>query len=220
LVNQGGHAPSAIIWPTMLDHLVYAAPDLDQAIDGIERHLGVRPAPGGKHAGGLTHNALLSLGAGSYLELIAPVRRGALTAGLPFGLETVTEPRLVAWAVSVDDIEGRVEAAKTKGYDPGAIIASGRELPDGSSLKWRLAINPQPAGNGLVPFLIQWLSEPHPSTTAPAGCQFVALRAEHPDPANIQAVLAALEVEMEVVRGPASRLTATFDTPNGRVELS
>jgi glyoxalase-like protein len=204
----------------MLDHLVYAAPDLDQAIDSIERRLGVRPAPGGKHTGGLTHNALLSLGAGSYLELIAPVRDSALSAGLPFGLETVTEPRLITWAVSVDDIEGRVEAAKKKGYDPGAVVSGGRDLPDGSSLNWRLAVRPQPAGDGLVPFLIQWLSDPHPSTTAPAGCQFVALRAEHPDPAGIQAVLDALAVEMEAVSGPVPRLIATLDTPNGRVELS
>ena len=206
--------------PTMLDHLVYAAPDLDQAIDDIARRLGVRPAAGGKHAGGLTHNALLSLGAGSYLEVIAPVPDSAPTAGLPFGLETVTEPRLIAWAISVDDIEGRVEAAKKKGYDPGALVSGGRDLPDGSSLKWRLAIRPKPAGDGLVPFLIQWLSDPHPSTTAPAGCRFVALRAEHPDRAGIQAVLDALSVEMEAVSGPVPRLIATLDTPNGRVELS
>jgi len=205
---------------TMLDHLVYAAPDLDQAIDDIERRLGVRPAPGGKHAGGLTHNALLSLGAGSYLELIAPVRDSALTAGLPFGLETVTEPRLIAWAFSVDDIEGRVEAAKKKGYDPGAVASGGRDLPGGSSLNWRLTNRPKPAGDGLVPFLIQWLSDPHPSKTAPSGCQFVLLRAEHPDPAGIEAVFDALAVKMEAVSGPVPRLIATLDTPNGRVELS
>ena len=204
----------------MLDHLVYAAPDLDQAIDRIERRLGIRPARGGKHAGGLTHNALISLGTGSYLEIIAPVTKAEPGPGLPFGLETVTEPRLIAWAVSVDDIEGRVEAAKKKGYDPGAVAFGGRDLPDGSSLNWRLTIRPKPAGDGLVPFLIQWLSDPHPSTTAPGGCQFVALRAEHPDPASVQAVLDALEVEMEVVRGPAPRLIATLDTPNGRVDLS
>jgi len=205
----------------MLDHLVYAAPDLDRAINDIEQRVGVRPAYGGKHAGSLTHNALLSLGPGSYLEIIAPaIDAKARTESLPFGLDSLTAPRIVTWATSVDDIERQVEAAKTAGYDPGAIVAGGRELPDGSSLTWRLAVRPQPAGDGLAPFIIQWLSEPHPSTTAPAGCQFVALRAEHPDPANIQAVLDALGVEMEVVRGPAPRLIATLDTPNGRVDLS
>lgn len=205
----------------MLDHLVYAAPALDHAIDDIERLLGVRPAYGGKHAGGLTHNALLSLGAGSYLEIIAPVTDAkARTEPLPFGLDSLTTPRLVTWAVSVDDIEGRARAAKERGYDPGPVISGSRQLPDGSSLTWRLAVRPQPSGDGLVPFIIQWLSEPHPSAAAPAGCRFATLRGEHPDPASIEAVLDALAVEMEVVSGSAPRLIAAIDSPHGRVELA
>jgi hypothetical protein len=204
----------------MLDHLVYAAPDLDRAVMDVEARFGVRPALGGKHAGGLTHNALLSLGPGSYLELIAPVSGADLTAPLPFGLATVSEPRLVAWAVAVEDIDSRVEAAKKDGYDPGPVIDGSRELPDGSSLTWRLAIRPQPAADGLVPFLIQWLSEPHPSSTSPGGCQFVALRAEHPDPASVEVILNALDVKLEVTQGQAPRLISKLDTPNGIIELS
>jgi hypothetical protein len=204
----------------MLDHLVYAAPDLDRALLDVEMRFGVRPALGGKHAGGLTHNALLSLGPGSYLELIAPVQGADLTAPLPFGLATVSEPRLVAWAIAGDDIESRVEAAKKDGYDPGTVIDGSRELPDGSSLTWRLAIRPQPAADGLAPFLIQWLSEPHPSSTSPAGCQFVALRAEHPEPASVEVILNALDVKLEVSRAEQPRLIATLDTPNGRIDLS
>jgi hypothetical protein len=204
----------------MLDHLVYAAPSLTAAMIDIEARLGVRPASGGTHIGGLTHNALLSLGEGSYLELIAPVRHAELAAGLPFGLEAITEPRLIAWAVSVDDIEERVASTKKRGYDPGAIVQGGRDLPEGSSLSWRLAISPRPAGDGLVPFIIQWLSEPHPSSTAPAGCRLASLRAEHPDPPGVKAILDALAVDLEVTAGPSPRLIATLATPNGRVELS
>jgi hypothetical protein len=204
----------------MLDHLVYGEPDLDRAVENVERLLGVRPAPGGRHAGAPTHNALLSLGERSYLELIAPVPGAGLTGALPFGLATLAGPRLVAWAVSVDDLEGRVEAAKRDGYDPGPIVEGGRELPDGSSLTWRLAVRPQPAADGLAPFLIQWTSEPHPSTTAPGGCRFISLRAEHPDPASVEVILNALDVKLDVTRGEAPRLIATLDTPNGRVELS
>ena len=205
----------------MLDHLVYAAADLDRAIDDIERRLGVRPAFGGRHAGGLTHNALLSLGTGSYLEIIAPATDAkARTEPLSFGLDSVVHPRLVTWAMSVEDIDGRVEAARKRGYDPGPVISGSRELPDGSTLSWRLAVNPQPAGDGLVPFIIHWLSEPHPSATAPAGCRFVALRAEHPDPAGVEAVLEALAVDLEVAPGASPRLIATIETPNGRIELA
>ena len=205
----------------MLDHLVYAAPDLDQAIDDIERRLGVRPAYGGKHTGGLTHNALLSLGEGTYLEIIAPVPDSAPTGSpLPFGLNTLEAPRLVTWSTKAPDIDRRIEAARAAGYDPGDAVAGGRDLPDGSRLSWRVSFRPQLPGDGIVPFLTQWLSEPHPSTAAPAGCRFVSLRAEHPEAGSVRGILNALTVDLPVTECPAPRLISTLDTPNGRVELS
>jgi len=204
----------------LLDHLVYAAPDLSQAIQSIENKVGVRAAPGGKHAGGLTHNALLSLGEVSYLEIIALVPGHEPAGGdLPFGLNALTSARLVAWATTATDLERRVAAARAAGYDPGEIMVGGRDLPDGGHLSWRLAVKPQPAGDGIVPFLIEWTSEPHPSVTAPKGCRFVSLRAEHPEPESVLAMLQALAVDLSVVAGERPRLIATLDTPNGRVEL-
>jgi len=43
-----------------IDHLVYAAPDLDAACAEIERRLGVAPSPGGQHIGRGTRNALVA----------------------------------------------------------------------------------------------------------------------------------------------------------------
>ena len=194
---------------------------LSAATDDLERRLGVRPGYGGKHAGGLTHNALLSLGEGSYLEIIARVPGAEAPAtALPFGLGSLEEPRLATWAVAVDDIEQRVETARAAGYDPGEVIAGAREFPDGSRLAWQLAVRAEPAGDGLVPFLIHWQSEPHPSMTAPEGCRFVSLRAEHPEPESVLQALQALGVELSVAKGKSPRLIAMLETPNGVVELS
>ena len=205
----------------MLDHFVYAAPDLAEAVDEIEARLGVRPASGGRHAGGLTHNALLSLGEGSYLEVIAPVPGVELPSGaLPFGLVGLTAPRLAAWAVATDNLERLIETARAAGYDPGEVVSGGRDLPGGSRLSWKLALRPQPGGEGVVPFVIQWTAEPHPSQTVPAGCRFVSLRGEHPAPDGVRVMLEALAVDLEVAEGAAPRLVATVDTPNGRLELS
>ena len=55
-----------------LDHLVVACLDLDDGDAWLRRRLGVALAPGGRHTGWGTHNRLLQLGAGVYLELIAP----------------------------------------------------------------------------------------------------------------------------------------------------
>ena len=57
---------------SQVDHLVYAAPDLESAVGDLERRLGVRATAGGQHMGRGTRNALIALGPTSYLEILAP----------------------------------------------------------------------------------------------------------------------------------------------------
>lgn len=206
--------------PLEIDHLVYAAPDLDEAVGRLEELLGVRPAPGGSHPGEGTRNAILGLGDGAYLEVLAPdPGQPPRDRPLWLGLEGLTRPRLTAWAVRASDLEGSRADATQAGVRLGAVLEGSRRRPDGSLLAWRLTDPRQRAAEGLVPFLIDWGASAHPSGSAPRGALLSALRAEHPNPAGVSALVKALGLDLPVTKGPRAALIAVLETARGLVEL-
>jgi hypothetical protein len=204
-----------------LDHLVYGVPNLASAVDEFAARTGVQATPGGRHVGLGTHNALLALGHDTYLEIIAPDPTQPPPAmPRPFGLDTLTAPRLLTWATKAPDIAVCVAAARAAAYDPGVVFSMSRTRPDGVRLTWRLTLTPRLQGDGLVPFLIDWGTTPHPANSVATGCVLTELRAEHPEPGFIRPLLNAVKAELPLSRGPAAMLIATLETPRGRVELA
>ena len=210
------------------DHLVYAAPNLEEAIDKLTERLGVRPSAGGRHPNG-THNALLALSNSCYLEIIAPdPSQCNQDSGQPpaFGLDRLRVPRLVTWAVLATSLEEVASASQAAGYDPGVAIDGSRVRPDGVELSWRTTKRPEtqegwpPPGDGLVPFLIEWGDEtPHPSSTSAQGVRLLELSLFHPRPAEVQPMLSALHIEILVTAGPSPAMRARLETPLGIVTL-
>ena len=90
---------------TQIDHLVYGTRNLEQSVDELEQLLGVRATFGGSHPGWGTKNYLLALGPESYLEIIGPDEEQDITPTL-FGLDKLTSPGLITWAMKSDDLEG------------------------------------------------------------------------------------------------------------------
>lgn len=206
--------------PLRLDHLVYAVPELGAGVADLEKRLGIRATPGGKHVGLGTHNALIALGEDQYLELIAPdPEQPDPERPRPFGVDALTAGRLVTWAAKESDLEARAEAAREAGYDAGSIVDMSREAPGGQRISWRLTLSSTPVGDGLVPFLIDWGATPSPAGALPKGCRLVGLRAEHPEPGAVRAALDALGAELPLAQAAAASLIASLDTPLGRVEL-
>ena len=203
-----------------VDHLVWGGHNLEQEIERLEVWTGVRAAPGGRHPGQGTHNAIIRLGQTMYLELIAPdATQPAPAHPRWFDLDTLTRPRLITWAVRCGTLDQRAAAARAAGVELGEVRSGRRELGDGQALAWRLTHPTMRVGAGLVPFLIDWGQNRHPAESAPGGIQLVELRAEHPEPTSIREALRELGLELEVVAGATPALIAVLDTPKGRIEL-
>jgi hypothetical protein len=205
-----------------VDHLVYAAPRLEDGMEAVARLLGVRPVLGGRHPGFGTHNALVALGPTTYLEVIAP------DPGLPppdrgvlfFDDDGHETARLATWAARSEAIEEAVTALKAAGFDLADIQAGSRETPDGALLSWRLTDPWAPRLGGAIPFLIAWGGTPHPARSAPPAGQLVGMCIEHPEPERVGRALAVLGLETDVRCAERFRLVATIETARGEVELT
>jgi catechol 2,3-dioxygenase-like lactoylglutathione lyase family enzyme len=91
-----------------IDHVIYAASDLDAAAARLEREFGLQARTGGRHEGLGTHNRIVPLGSG-YLELLA-VADPDEAATSEFGRALLARlaqagDGLLGWAVAVDDVD-------------------------------------------------------------------------------------------------------------------
>jgi hypothetical protein len=203
-----------------VDHLVYATPELQVGVDRVERVLGVRATPGGQHLGRGTRNALLSLGLGTYLEIIGPDPEQPIPAQpRPFGIDDLKEPRLVTWAAKGKELEQLASDAGRRGVKLGEVISGSRQRADGVVLSWRYTDPRAIVAGGVVPFFIDWGKTPHPAGTATQGASLIGLRAEHPDSEEVQKALSQLGLALRVQPGPRAAIIATISSPRGLVEL-
>ena len=203
-----------------IDHLVYAAPRLDEAVDRLEQLLGVRAAPGGQHRGRGTRNALVGLGGDCYLEVIGPdPEQSDFKKPRWFEVDRLTQPRLVAWAAKASPIESIWETARAQGVELGQIGDGNRQQRDGSWLRWQFTDPVARSMDGIVPFLIDWGESPHPARHAALGCTLVDLRAEHPEDKRARRALSVLGLNLDVRHGADAALIATLESPRGRIQL-
>jgi hypothetical protein len=206
-----------------VDHLLLGVADLDRGIDWVEKRLGIRAAIGGVHPGAGTRNALLSLGAGHYLEIIAPDPAQPATNDERH-LRQLSGPRLITLAVTTNDIDSIAAKAKKARLEVSGPRDGSRRLPAGTVIRWQTLTVRNDLGEGAiqpVPFFIQWApGSPHPSRDAPQGCMLESVEFEHSDPVRLNLVFEALGLDANVSSRNDIRIIARLKAPNGHVELS
>ncbi|TPG55508.1 VOC family protein [Roseomonas nepalensis] len=208
-----------------IDHIVIGAATLEQGADFVEALLGVRPGPGGIHAGAGTHNLLLGLGEGCYLEVIArdPAQPNPPLPRL-FGLDDparrrrlAARPGPIAWVARTEGLEAL--AARLGPASAGRVRRMAR-----GTLSWILASPPEEAGfDGLLPTLIDWGAAGPPAGLPDSGCRLLAIEGEHPRADALSAALRdrGLEGVLRPRAAAAPRLVLRLrDAAGGEIEAS
>ena len=216
-----------------IDHLVIAAPDLDSGAEHVASALGVAPQGGGAHPRMGTHNRVMGLFGGLYLEVIA-IDPSAPAPERPrwFGLDSDLMrqrlrdgPFLAHWAARVErpaDLS-RWQAQYPERIAPAIPMTRGE-------LSWRLTVpddgglpawcgEAARAGDGLFPTLIQWDVANHPAASLPRqDLALRKLRGQHPHAELLRQGLAWIGaadlIEIEQTDGPPL-LAADIETPAG-----
>ncbi|MDH3440116.1 MAG: VOC family protein [Gammaproteobacteria bacterium] len=203
-----------------VDHLVWSTPDLDAGIRQIERLTGVRAIAGGSHPGVGTRNALLSLGALAYLEIIGPDSdQSDYRIPRVFQLDNISEPRLVTWAANTTDLAACAGMSFPDGQSLGPLMAMSRRRADGMILEWEMTDPYVEIDDGVVPFMIDWADTPHPAESGPQQLALVELHLRHPNPQAVREKLSAMCIAVTVAQSIHPELIAIIDSPRGQIEL-
>lgn len=221
--SGGAHSAQAVA--AHIDHVILGIGDLEQGIRAFSEATGVAPQRGGEHPGRGTANALVGLGAGRYLEIIAPAGSGSAKGQAPVapgggtGLGTLKTLTPVGWAIGTGDLDGLMARLATSSFELSGPVPGSRRRPDGLLLKWRTAQLGEP-GIPLAPFFIEWSPEtPHPSTTSPPGCELVGIELSAPAPDKLDQLLRAAGMATRPKAAREPRMVLTLDCPRGRVKF-
>ncbi len=208
---------------TELDHIVVGTKDLVSGAAWIEDMLGVPAQGSGEHATMGTHNRLWSLGS-SYLELIA-INPDAPAPSRPrwFGLDDpdiqdslASGPRLLNWAVRVDDLESIVKDCPV---NLGTIHTLSR-----GDFAWKAAVREDGAliHQGHVPLVIEWQTAHPASKMADQGLSLVRLKAHRSEKTGVIKALECIGAEglIKIEEGSVTAgIMAEITTDDGNISL-
>jgi len=203
---------------TIPDHFLVGTSDLHAAAADFGRTTGVEPVFGGEHPLWGTANYLVSLGQGSYLELIGPTP-GKKPHALGVALRDFEAPTLFWFAARAKWIDDAPAVFQKLGLRANPPASGTRATPGGDAISWRLADVTGHAYGGCIPFLIDWQDSTHPSESIAQSLQFARFEISHPEAAELNAVFARIGLSVVVSQGDP-QLSLGLVGPRGELELT
>jgi hypothetical protein len=200
-----------------VDHVALAVPDMEGAVGEIHALTGVEPRFADPEPGQWYWSAALGLGTDSFLEILGPNPGHAGFHPLKALISGYRSPQVLFWYVATDDFDGLARKIKESG-SPVERVETVRFDRDGRGSHYKRGI----IGPGFMtqrPCVIEWRQRVEGLWQADAAaCGLKRLELRHPAAEPINALFAALGVELTVLEGP-SWIGVELETPNGLVRF-
>lgn len=210
--------------PLELDHVVVAARTLEEGAHMLARRLGVDIPAGGRHEKMGTHNRVMAIGGGAYLELIAvdpaapaPVRPRWFDLDDRWLARALDDgPRVITWVLRTENLADL--APDSNLY--GSPLPMARD-----SLRWLITVpeDGRLPGGGFLPTLIEWQCTPPADDMPDLGVRLRSLTLRHPSPewlsSHLESLGAANLASVMRVDRRHSRIEMTLRTASGDAVL-
>ncbi|MDB5524536.1 MAG: hypothetical protein JWM58_2299 [Rhizobium sp.] len=201
-----------------IDHLVWYNADLSEGRRYFAERMDREPLYGGEHPGEGTANAVMALGASTYLEILGR-DPGQTDAGLDPEVAALRGSGLYHWAIGGMDLDLLAERARIAGLEYGPMAPGGRTKPDGKWLGWTCWGLRGHAFGSLIPFFIDWMESEHPALSAPLGGTLADFEIFSPKADDLRAIFEALGLDIKITQAPQAGVAAVIESGRGRVTL-
>merc|ERR1712183_104322 len=204
----------------VLDHIVIAAPDFQEALKEFENMTGIKPSVVGSLRGLGTKSARVGLDNNAYIEIVAPDPKNSGPIGAALAKE-LEEGTLVPYHYAIRSSE--VSEMKDDyvpnelGWQPDHISMFGASQ-DGTPKKWEMLYLYGHKIGGCVPFYIDWGECDHPSASIPEVGSLKSMTVSAPSGHKVHDLMSSVS-GIKVTEGNP-KIEFAFGSPEGTITFS
>jgi hypothetical protein len=203
----------------VIDHIVLAAPDLEEAMQEFEKATGIGAVIAGSINGLGIKTARISFNDSSYLEIIAPDPKSAGPIGQLLKSKGLTCLTPFHYAIRTSRCEDLKDEVKKFKYVPDHITMFGGEK-DGTPRKWELLFLYGHKIGGTCPYFVHWANSPHPCAKLPVVGKLKKFTVRAPEDDPVHSLLEHVNVRGLNLEVGKPKLSFQFSSPEGTVKYA
>lgn len=203
----------------VIDHIVLAAPDLEEAMEQFEKMTGIGAVVAGSINGLGIKCSRISFNDSSYIEIIAPDPKSSGPIGQLLKSKGITELTPFHFAIRSTKVEALKEEVKKFGYVPDHITMFGGHK-DGTPMKWEMLYLYGHNMGGICPFFINWSNTDHPCAKLPVVGKLKKFTIRAPENDPVHKLLDHITIKGFNVEVGKSKLSFQFSSPEGTIKFA